>query len=217
MRASYVTGLALALTLALSAAAPAAARDKYPTTSAAAMALYEGDPDKWLDGPVEYLILDEERDKWKGMSTSDQRAFFSARFWELRDNDPRDRTNPYKDAFYERVAYANGRYRDSPFRGWKSDRGRIAVTIGLPDHERPAISGRGLVWTYYTFGEHAGDKSFTSSTGRVEIAFVASGTNRNNYRISGSQGTGIYPSYVLNALEYSRRVAAGTSARRPVC
>ncbi len=210
------TAVTVAFLLALPARAPGALRDEFSKTGPLALAYHEADPDRWLDGPVEYLILDEEHDAWEDLATSDQRATFIARFWERRDNEPRDRANPFKDAFYERVAYANVSYRDTPFRGWRSDRGRIAVTLGLPDHVRPTGAGRGQVWTYYTFGEHAQDKGFRSTTGRMEIAFVARPTNRNTYTISGSQGTGIYPAYVLYALEFSRRAAVGESKGRPV-
>ncbi len=212
MRVLSATALTLALILTLPTRAPAADRDEYPTTGAAAMAYYESDADGWLDGPVEYLILDEERDAWNELVATDQRASFIARFWELRDNDQ----NLFRDAFYERVAYANTHYRDTPWRGWRSDRGRIAVTLGLPDSVRPIGSGTGVVWTYFTFGAHAEGKGFSSVTGRVEIAFVSRLSRRNNYRISGPQGTGIYPAYVLYALDWSRQAAVGGSSRRPV-
>ena len=162
MRVLSATALTLALILTLPTRAPAADRDEYPTTGAAAMAYYESDADGWLDGPVEYLILDEERDAWNELVATDQRASFIARFWELRDNDQ----NLFRDAFYERVAYANTHYRDTPWRGWRSDRGRIAVTLGLPDRVRPIGSGTGVVWTYFTFGAHAEGKGFSSVTGR---------------------------------------------------
>ncbi len=106
MRVLLATVLTLAFTLALSTVAPAAALGQSPTTAAEAMAYYESDVDDWLDGPVEYLILDEERDAWKELRTSDQRAAFITRFWERRDADLRQPGNPFKDAFYERVAYA---------------------------------------------------------------------------------------------------------------
>ena len=93
---------------------------------------------------------------------------------------------------------------------------QIGVSNFTEDSERPIRSGTGLVWTYFTFGAHAEGKGFSSVTGRVEIAFVSRGTGRNNYTISGSQGTGIYPSYVLYALDFSRRAAVGESSGRPV-
>ncbi len=216
MKALAATSAVLALILVLPAAAPAAARDELPTAGAEALAYYESNIDRWLDGPVEYLILDEEREAWKELVATDQRASFIARFWELRDNQPGDPDNPFKVAFYERVAHANRAYRDTPFRGWRSDRGRIAATLGLPDRIRPIGSGTGVVWTYFTFGKHAEDKGFSSVTGRVEIPFVSRGTGRNNYTISGSLGSGIYPAYVLYALDFSRQAAVGASRNRTV-
>ena len=88
------------------------------------------------------------------------------------------------------------------------------MTLGLPDQGRPAGAGRGLVWTYLTFGEHGVDKGFSTTTGRLEIVFVAGSTRRNNYAITGSMGRGIYPAYVLNAMEIARRAAVGEPRRR---
>ena len=94
MRVLLATVLTLAFTLALSTVVPAAALGQSPTTAAEAMAYYESDVDDWLDGPVEYLILDEERDAWKELRTSDQRAAFITRFWERRDADLRQPGQP---------------------------------------------------------------------------------------------------------------------------
>ncbi len=209
MRVAIATALTLTLILTLPMMAPAAALNQLPKTGSEAMAQYEGDLDNWIDGPAEYLILDDERDEWKELTTSEQRAAFITRFWDRRDADLRTQGNPFKDAFYARVAYANERYRDTPFRGWRSDRGRLAVTLGLPDAERPIRAGTGLVWTYFTFGAHAEGKGFSSATGRVEIAFESRGSGRNNYMIAGSLGAGVYPAYVLHALDFSRRAAVG--------
>ena len=207
--------LVTALTLALPTVAPAAL-GQLPKDAAEAMTLYESDPDRWLDGPAEYLILDEERDIWEELQTSDQRASFITRFWDRRDIDLRVEGNPFKDAFYERVAYANRRFRDTRFRGWRSDRGRIAVTLGVPDGERPIRAGTALIWTYLTIGAHAEEKGFNSVSGRVEIAFQSDDLRPNNYAIAGSLGAGVYPAYVLRALEYSRRAAVGEATSRPV-
>ena len=207
---------ATVLTLVLSTGTPAAALSQLPRTAAEAMTLDEGDPDGWLDGPADYLILEEERDEWMLLETSDQRAAFIARFWDRRDADLQALGNPFKDAFYERVAHANRRYRDTRLRGWKSDRGRVAVTLGLPDGERAMGGGSGLIWTYRTFGAHAEGKGVDIVTGRVEVAFVSRDPGRHNYTISGSQGSGFYPQHVRDALDISRRAAVGESSGRPV-
>jgi GWxTD domain-containing protein len=207
--------LAIVLTLALPTAAPAAL-SQLPRDAGEAMTLFESDPDSWRDGPVEYLILEDERDLWKELDTTDQRAAFITRFWDRRDIDLRVEGNPFKDAFYERVAYSNRRFRDTRFRGWRSDRGRIAVTLGVPDGERPIRAGTALIWTYLTIGNHAEEKGFSSASGQVEILFQSDELRPNNYAIAGSLGAGVYPAYVLRALEYSRHAAVGESPNRSV-
>ena len=127
--ASAVALLPVAATAALSL-------DELPETGDAAMAYFEADPDTWLEGPVDYIILDEERKVFKGLSTTPERADFIAEFWDLRDENPEVDGNEFKRLFYERVAMANDRYHDFP-RGWKSDRGFIHI-VPRPSRLCPA-------------------------------------------------------------------------------
>ena len=110
----------------------AGGQDLYPTTAEEAIAYFEGQVDEWLRGPVDFIILDDERDQWKELETTEQRRAFIDWFWARRDVDLRDSRNPFKLSFYERVATANQRFRGFP-RGWKSDRGLVWVIIDRPD------------------------------------------------------------------------------------
>jgi len=183
----------------------ALAADDLPTTAAETMAFFEGQVDEWLDGPAEYIILDEERDTWRTLTTTADREAFIDEFWTRRDNDPREEGNPYKEAFYARVAEANDRFADFP-RGWRSDRGRVFVTLGRPDSKRGIFehSFSGTVWTYYTDSRERG---FVSPFGEMTVLFAQRGTI---YEITGGfGGAGNYPFYLLRAFEYANEAAAG--------
>ncbi len=181
---------------------------EFPETGSGAMAYFEANPDAWLDGPVDYIILDNERKVFKGLNTTEERGDFIAEFWDLRDEDQKVAGNNFKRMFYERVAMTNDRYHDFP-RGWKSDRGFVHIVLGRPDYVRPVFgySGDAAVWTYYTVGERGADRGFDSVYGQVAIAFVRHAA-RSSYRIYGGfGGPGFVPFYVLDALQYAKEAA----------
>ncbi len=194
----------------LTVAVPAASaqfKESFPDTPTEAMVLYESDADSWLKGPVQYALLEVERDAFKALGATAQRARFIAEFWERRDHDLRDRTNPYKIEFYTRVAAANDRYNEYP-KGWKSDRGQIHILFGKPDFVRfvPGGSGRATVWTYRTIGPQGKDSPVSAFVGEFQIVFVQSNA-RQRYEVLGSFGAGHFPLYLIEAMEWARLAA----------
>ena len=201
--------LVSAALLATVLAAPAAfANDLFPRDGAAAMALHEANPDQWLDGPVQYVILDDEREAFKRLETTAERQSFIDWFWARRDGELRDEQHLYREEFYARVAEANRKYHDFP-RGWRSDRGQVHVILGRPDAVRPQLGGNAeaAVWTYYTVGPRAAGRDFGAALGEIAVAFVK--TNyRAGYRIYGGfGGPGVLPLYVRDAFRFTRQAA----------
>lgn len=199
--------LAAAAALAAVALIPAtaSASDEFPEDPAAAMSLYESRVDEWADGPVAWILLEDEEDRWERLETTAERQEFIAWFWDRRDEDLRADGNGFKERFYTRVAEANRRYSGFP-RGWKSDRGRVHVVIGRPDAIRPHFgrTGEAVVWTYYTVGPQADDLPFEATSGEFSIAFTRSNM-RTGYEIYGGfGGPGTFPLYVRDALQYAR-------------
>jgi len=210
-------GSRVAVVLGLLALVPAMARasDAYPRTAQEAMNYYEADPDQWLDGPVQYIIVDAERGVFKQLQTRTERARFIRRFWERRDLDLRDRVNPFETRFYELVADANARFHGYP-RGWESDRGLIQIVLGRPDHVSagPGRYGSINTWTYYTIGPQGNDRPLNTTFGSMEIYFIATG-GRDRYEILGDfGGPGMYPLYVRDALDIVRLAAIDPSIGR---
>ena len=81
---------------------------------------------------VEPIITSEELKAWNKLQTNEEREQFISEFWHRRDTDTDTDQNEYREAYYERVAYANEHF-SSGIPGVKSDRGRIFLKYGKPD------------------------------------------------------------------------------------
>ena len=170
-----------------------------PTDPAEAMAVFEGDVEKWADGPVSYLFLREELAEWKDVETDEERGEFIQWFWDRRDDDLRDRQHPFKAGFYTRVATSNQRFSEFP-RGWKSDRGRVWIILGRPDALTSNRAGDLEVWTYNTYG---GILRSSSNMGEMQVAFIRVGVG--NREIYGGIAPGVWPAYLLSAFTIVNR------------
>ncbi len=187
--------------------ADAAGQSSYPATAEEAIAYFEGQVDNWLSGPVDYIILDDERNQWNTLETTEQRGAFINWFWARRDVDLRDSENPFKLNFYERVATANQRFLGFP-RGWKSDQGLVWVIIDRPDSIGRRTSAQLFdrfgpdfnAWTYHTTTRNLG---FTSRMGEVVLLFIES--RPGDFRIYDLDfGEGIHPIWLQQAFGYAR-------------
>jgi GWxTD domain-containing protein len=88
---------------------------------------------KWLEEDVVYIITPKERDVFLQLETDRERSMFMEAFWKQRDPDPATAENEFKTEHYRRIVYANQYLgRDSPGPGWRSDMGRIYITLGEP-------------------------------------------------------------------------------------
>jgi GWxTD domain-containing protein len=71
----------------------------------------------------------------KSLSPSAKRRFL-VEFWARRDPSSTTPANEAREAFYNKVAYANRAYREAgrkTIAGWRTDRGRIYIRNGPPD------------------------------------------------------------------------------------
>ena len=106
---------------------------------------------------VEPIITSDELKAWNKLQTNEEREQFISEFWHRRDTDTDTDQNEYREAYYERVAYANEHF-SSGIPGVKSDRGRIFLKYGKPDeieshpaggaYERQPSEGGGSTSTY---------------------------------------------------------------------
>ena len=77
------------------------------------------------------------------------------RLWQefYRDTDPNKITpeNEALDAYLQRIAMANLRFRGEDRPGWRTDRGEVFITLGDPDETfdaSPTSQGRIIRWSY---------------------------------------------------------------------
>jgi len=87
----------------------------------------------WLEQDVVWIITPEEKAAFKALQNDEQREDFVTAFWQRRNPGPDDYENEFKEEHYRRIAYANEHFGNGD-PGWKTDRGRIYITYGKPDH-----------------------------------------------------------------------------------
>jgi GWxTD domain-containing protein len=106
---------------------------------------------------LRYIATQDEIDQIGKLDGSDsaaeeaRKAFWDT-FWKRRDPTPDTPENEARDAFYQRVHYANQHFTTGG-PGWKSDMGRIYIVYGPPDEvtrnpfnfDRPPEE----IWYYY--------------------------------------------------------------------
>jgi len=97
----------------------------------------------WHEGPVRYLLQGAEVDRFRALRTDEQRRQFIRQFWLRRDPDPSSLPNEFRAVFWKRVVEANQMFAASTTPGWRTDRGKIYITMGAPDQVEKDTSPRG--------------------------------------------------------------------------
>lgn len=98
-------------------------------------------PDDLYDEPffakARLIMTKKELKLYKNLSGKESKEEFIKSFWKRRDPDPRTKINEFKVEFYRRVNYSNywfWKTKSSKKKGWNTDRGRIYIILGPPDH-----------------------------------------------------------------------------------
>ena len=87
----------------------------------------------WLEEEVPYIISPKEKDVFLQLANDREREMFITAFWKARDEDPSTPENKFKDEHYRRIEYANKFFgRGLKAGGWRSDMGRVYITLGEP-------------------------------------------------------------------------------------
>ncbi len=121
---------------------------------------------KWLEEEVVYIISPKEKDVFLQLENDKQRDTFIEAFWKIRDPNPTTPENEFKTEHYRRIAYANQNFgKDTPGPGWRSDMGRIYITLGEPqstDRQENLSNIQPItVWFYNGLAEHGLPGSFS--------------------------------------------------------
>ena len=87
----------------------------------------------WLEEEVGYIISPKEKTVFLQLANDREREMFITAFWKARDKDTNTPENEFKDEHYRRIDYANKNFgRGLKAGGWRSDMGRIYITLGEP-------------------------------------------------------------------------------------
>jgi GWxTD domain-containing protein len=108
---------------------------------------------EWLEQDVVYIITKDERDRFLKLTSDEARDKFIKEFWDVRNPNPGSEINTYKEEHYQRIAFANSRFGiGSGTDGWRTDRGRVYITLGPPQSKmvyRNAPNLRAFEYWFY--------------------------------------------------------------------
>jgi GWxTD domain-containing protein len=123
-------------------------------TATSATAQMSGRYSDWPNGPVRHLLTREEIKQWKAIqSDADAEAFIDL-FWAKRDPTPNTAFNEFREAFENRVAFADEQFSNGRDRGSLTDRGKVLILLGPPYNVTGSGGGHNYrvrarqMWTY---------------------------------------------------------------------
>ncbi len=108
---------------------------------------------KWLREEVVYIISPKEADVFLQLENDRQRDIFIEAFWKQRDPTHGSAENEFKKEHYQRIEYANHYFgRDATGAGWRTDMGRVYITLGpakdIEDYDGQKLLYPTQIWTY---------------------------------------------------------------------
>lgn len=122
-------------------------------------------------GPLEYIV-DKETLKDLNSGKDAERQAKLADFWREKDPTPDTPFNELQNEFYSRVDSTLAQFSSKRVAGWRTDRGQVYITQGVPDriedHSLDPVSNPFLRWIYiledrevvYTFESLEGRKKY---------------------------------------------------------
>ena len=121
---------------------------------------------KWLQQEVVYIITPKEKVVFLQLENDRVRNLFIEAFWKQRDPNPNIIENEFKKEHYRRISFANQRFgKESPGPGWRSDMGRIYITLGEPyyveRHENLTEVYPIIIWFYEGMIEYGLPNAFS--------------------------------------------------------
>lgn len=103
----------------------------------------------------EYIASEAEIDTFEKLTTEDGKREFLTKFWKLRDEDPNDEVNYYLRDYIRRIEESNSSFSITGREGWKTDRGRVYLTYGIPSeinrYPNEPETRPYEIWIYYNF------------------------------------------------------------------
>lgn len=125
-----------------------------------------------------HLFTKSERKIFKNLGSAERRREFIRYFWEIRDPNPLTEVNEFKEEIEERFEYVSLYLKEGGRPGWDTDRGRIYMILGPPNHidpnvytEDPMLKGRIVHW-FYGLSDSVNAEYSYAGTGGMFFRFV---------------------------------------------
>jgi len=135
--------------------------------------------ERWIDSPVRYLVTEKEKEIGERISDATEFTAFRQWFWQRRDPQPETAVNEFREAFEERVDFANKEFGNpiTGAPGWRTPRGVVYIMLGLPTRITQSITqlagtaGETLVknWVYELHGAPLLEVAFVKVGGAFTI------------------------------------------------
>lgn len=120
-----------------------------------------------------YIATREEQTIYKSLTNPESKRKFLFQFWNRRNQENPD----FQFEYYQRIEYANEHFRAPGKEGWETDRGRVYVLYGPPDHieRNPYESGQNpyQLWFYESI-EGGVEFDFVDLTGHGDFQLLNS-------------------------------------------
>ena len=125
-----------------------------------------------------HLFTKSERKIFRNLGNAERRREFIRYFWEIRDPNPLTEANEFKEEIEERFEFVSLYLKEGGRPGWETDRGRIYMILGAPDHidpnvytEDPVLKGRIIHWFYGLSDSVDSDYAY-AGTGGMFFRFI---------------------------------------------
>jgi GWxTD domain-containing protein len=81
---------------------------------------------------LQYISTGTEKEVAQALQTFEEKKKYFYNFWLKRENDPQDPQKQWR-SYYQRFLYASQHFKSASKQGWRTERGRILLTYGIPD------------------------------------------------------------------------------------
>ena len=145
------------------------------TTAVSSFAALNAQNAEWGKGPVQWIMTADEKAAWKNISNDADAQKFIDLFWARRDPTPSTPANEFRDAFEQRVKFADERYAQGRTRGSMTDRGRMTVIFGPANRASRANVGPSSGVDDRGFGDPLNPQGMGSSQKSGRMAWIYEG------------------------------------------
>lgn len=124
---------------------------------------------------ISYIISDQFKSQLNNTGDIEGKRILLYNFWSKYDPNKSTLVNEFRQAYFEKVKFANKNFGTPLLAGWKTDRGRVYVLYGAPDdRERYPFESSSKAYEVWRYNQIEGG---------VEFVFIDITSNSDNYQL----------------------------------